>query len=347
MTGEGYKPEFVQVTPLAGSASSSFSTAGGASIVRAGKGAKKSVVKTEYYDDGHKIIYYSDGSKKKTRYKRNKGERWESAAARDSGQPHIRDIGGRGDYRTPTGQRYQSEDMYKFEEAERQAIIDAAEKKKEGKGASNKPEKTYTEYTTVTKKGKVKKKKVEVDPETGTSRKGSAETVIDKTISIRARVGPPDPSNYMGRFGIGGIWGHQAHGGQGDIFPFPLPPGFKKTLSKTYYPDGSVYNNYSDGSREMISPPRSQSKKKKKKHGQYGYEGIVKNPTQFMAGEGNRPERVSIEPLNSGDGNSKGGRFSVNSGDREIVITIPLTVDGKEMARAIGRYTLKGISSFT
>jgi hypothetical protein len=347
MVGEGYKPELVQVTPLAGSAMAKTTTGGSpawaAATVRAGRGSKKAVAYTEYYEDGKKIIYYTDGSRKKSHYKIGRHEDWRSAVARESGEPYERDIGGRGDYRTPSGFRYTSEDMYKLEEENRQKAIKKAQEKAQ-KG-STKQEPTYATYSYLTKKGKVKEKKYEVDPETGAAHKGSAESYLTFTKRVARNIlgGPIGPPPGMGgRYGIGGIWQHAAFGGKGDIFPFPLPPGFKKTLSKTYYPDGSVWNNYSDGSREMIHGPRAY-KKKKKRHGQYGYSGIVSSATEFMAGEGGKPERVSIEPMYSGKGSWKHG----SGADREIIIKIPLIVDGKEIARATGKHILSGISSFT
>jgi hypothetical protein len=368
--GEGNKPEHVQITPLSGSSNWKMtgSAVNNSLSVRAGRGTKKSVQYTEYYDNGKKITVYSDGSKKKSHYKIHKGEDWRSAVARDSGEPYERNLEGRGDYVTPGGTRYKSEDMYAFNKAKEDEIIKKKEEKENKTGKEEKA--TTTTYTYVNKKGKVKKKEVEIDAETGAAHKGKIETRIGGgRVSPNLNV----PAATMGRFGMGGIWQHAAYGGPGDMFPFPIPEGFKKTLFKTYYPDGSVWNNYSDGSKEMIRPPRNDKKKKRKK-GQHGFSGVVRNPTEFMAGEGGRPELVNIEPFKGltdsiadtvnkevsrivknvttgtgGSGFHAGGNGG--GGNREVTLVIkqdqPIIIDGRAIGRVIKEYGLKGISAIT
>ena len=354
-TGEGNRPEHVQITPLAGN-SNAYTTHGtaAATSVRAGRHTKKSVDHTVYYEDGSKITYYSDGSQKKGHYKIKKGERWEAAAARESGEPVGRDLVGRGDYVTPSGERYKSEEMYDFTQKKEAELIKRSEEKENKTGKKETPTRTYT-Y--VNKKGKVKKKEVKINEGTGARpwKKGRIETRVDTsalyaTGSFGVNRGTYDVEEGMGRlkappgrFGMGGIWEHAAFGGKGDMFPYPIPEGFKKTLSKTYYPDGSVWNNYSDGSREMIRPGKTKKKKKKAAH---GFTGLVTSPTEFTVGEGGKPEMINIEPLTGGK-STGGGPGNSRSITIQLVQDQPIIVDGRQIARIVRDYELRGYSAIT
>ena len=54
-----------------------------------------------------------------------------------------------------------------------------------------------------------------------------------------------------------------------------------------------------------------QKQKQKQQHGQYGFEGVVDEPTQFTVGEGGAAEYVSVQPM-EGVNNAGGGGININ-----------------------------------
>jgi len=115
----------------------------------------------------------------------------------------------------------------------------------------------------------------------------------------------------------------------------------------TYFNDKNVQK----GVRHTNPGPFDQGPKKGKKSERYttvaaarGWRGMVTKPTQFMVGEGGRPEYVNVKPMNGGAGGGAGGR-----GGRPIMVQqyITLEVDKRVIAKAIRSEVLGGIYSMS
>jgi hypothetical protein len=86
----------------------------------------------------------------------------------------------------------------------------------------------------------------------------------------------------------------------------------------------------------------------KSKNARHGFEGLVTKPTQFLAGEGGKAERVSVQPLNE-SGSGGGRNFKGGGGGRPIIVEqhIVLKVGEREIASALRKELLGGIYSMT